>query len=450
MNLSSLWQKVLSELELQTSKANFQTWLKNSNLKKINEGIAIIAVSSNFAKEWIENKYHKLILKSLRNLIPNIKTIEYIIDTNLTQPTFKNKKETDLKDFQLSFPEVKIDFETGLNSRYQFENFVVGPSNELAVAASLAVTESPGVKYNPLFIYGGVGLGKTHLIQATGNAIKNKFENKKIKYLSSEKFTNEVIEAIRFKDTKSFREKYRNVDVLIIDDIQFISGKETTQMEFFHTFNELYSLNKQIIISSDRAPSALPEIEERLKSRFEGGMIADITKPEFETRIAILHQKMKERNYYLPEEIVELLATRIQDNIRNLEGALNLIVNSLKYQKLPPTKKNAEKILKKILQPKKIINFKKILNTVSEFYDLDPNQIVSKCRKKELVKPRQIIMYLSKEELGFAYSTIAEKLGNRDHTTVLYACQKISKEIQKNPVLEEEINQIKSRLYKTL
>ena len=447
MNFSTLWQKVLSEIEIQTSKANFQTWLKNSDLRKINEGIAIIAVSSNFAKEWIENKYHKLILKSLRSLVPNIKTIEYIIDTNLTQPVFK-EKENNLKDFQLSFPEVKIDFETGLNSRYQFENFIVGPSNELAVAASLAVTEKPGIKYNPLFIYGGVGLGKTHLIQATGNTIKNKFKNKKIKYLSSEKFTNEVIEAIRFKDTKSFREKYRNIDVLIIDDIQFISGKETTQMEFFHTFNELYGLNKQIIISSDRPPSALPEIEERLKSRFEGGMIADIAKPEFETRVAILHQKMKEKKYFLPEEIVELLAKKIQDNIRNLEGGLNLVVNSLKYQKLLPTKKNVEKILEKIFQPKRTVNFKKILNTVSEFYDLNPDQIFSKCRKKELVKPRQIIMYLLKEELGFAYSTIAEKLGNRDHTTVLYACQKISKEIQKNPLLEEEISQIKNRLCK--
>jgi len=447
MNLESLWQKVLSELQLQISKANFQTWLKNSNLKEINQGIAIIAVSSNFAKEWIENKYHKLILKSLRNLIPTIKTIEYVIDSNLTHPVFK-EKEVELKDFQLSFPEVKIDLETGLNSRYQFENFVVGPSNELAVAASLAVAEAPGVRYNPLFIYGGVGLGKTHLIQATGNAIKKRFKDKKIKYLSSEKFTNEVIEAIRFKDTKNFREKYRSVDVLIIDDIQFISGKETTQMEFFHTFNELYGLNKQIIISSDRPPSALPEIEERLKSRFEGGMIADISKPEFETRVAILHQKMKERNYYLPEEIVELLAKKIQDNIRNLEGALNLVVNSLKYQKLPPTKKNVEKILSKIFQPKKTIGFKEVLQSVAEFYDLDPNQILSRCRKKELVKPRQIMMYLLKEELGFAYSTIAEKLGHRDHTTVIYGYQKISKEIQKNPSLEEEINQIKSRIYK--
>ncbi len=452
MELEKTWQKVLSSIELEISKANFHTWLKDSRANRFEDGVFFVSLTSNFAKEWIKNKYDKLILKYLRELNPEIRSVEYVIQAvpqkvsvPKPKPT-KKKKEEPLIKAQISFQEV--DKDTGLNPRYRLDNFIVSSFNELAFAAANAIIEHPGTRYNPFFLYGGVGLGKTHLIQAIGNEIIKLYPNKKVIYTSSEKFTNEVVSAIRFKTTQEFRDKYRTIDVLIIDDIQFIGGKERTKEEFFHTFNELHENNKQIILSSDRPPASLKDIEDRLRSRFEGGIIADISKPDFETRVAILNQKMKENDTYLPEDVVEIIAKKIQDNIRNLEGALNLVYNNIKYKKIPPTKANVEAILESTFLVKRLVKPQEIIQAVSEFYQIPIKQILSKSRKKELAKARQIIMYLLREELDMPYLTIGEKIGQRDHTTIIYAYEKIKRELKKSPLIEEEINLIKEKIYK--
>ncbi len=452
MNNKEIWQTVLGEIELNISKANFITWFKNTDLLSKKEGIASIIVPNGFTKEWLENKYYKLILKTLRNISPDIKEIKFHvgsknINTDLHSKTKKPKIDEEIKQF--SFQEFEIDKETNLNPRYTFESFIIGSFNELAQAAAKSITKNLGSAYNPLFIYGGVGLGKTHLLQATGNEIINKYKNKKrVKYISSEKFTDELVESLANKKIDEFKNRYRQIDVLIIDDIQFLSGKEKTQEEFFHTFNTLYQKNKQIIISSDRPPKAIPTLEERLRSRFEGGMIADIGYPDLETRIAILKAKAAAKKIEIPEEILYYIGTHIEKNIRELEGALNRIIVYTQINNKMPSLKQANKILNKIIsQPKKITTYSKILKIVSEFYDISRNDLINKCRKKEVVYPRQIAMYLMREELKCSYPYIGEKLGNRDHTTVMYACEKINQEIEQNESLNEEINLIRDRLY---
>ncbi len=455
-DLEKLWQKVLSLLELEIPKASFHTWFKESKIEKFQDGIVFLRVNSNFAKEWIENKYQKSILCYLKNFNDQIKSIKYVIKPALTIEKEANPK-TKIKlakaivneDLQPSLQKINLLPETKLNPRYKLSNFIVGPCNELAYAAALAVTEKPGRKYNPLFVYGRVGLGKTHLIQGIGNALLEKDKSKKIIYTTSEEFTNEVVNAIHYRTTLELRKKYRNVDLLIIDDIQFIGGKERTEEEFFHTFNALYENNKQIVISSDKPPFSLVGIEKRLKSRFEGGMIVDISQPDFETRIAILHQKMKENNIFLPEEVVEVIAKNISDNIRHLEGSLNLVYNNLKYKKIPPTKKNIEEILNSIFKPRKVIKPQEVINTICQYFNLETSKVVSQSRKKEFVHARQMIIYFLREELEMPYLSIGSILGNRDHTTIMYSLEKINKEIENNPLLEKEINEIKEILYQS-
>lgn len=454
MENNELWQSVLGELELQISKPNFQTWLKNSRLVEKKDDAVIIALESIFAKEWVENKYHKSILKTLRNFDPDIKEIFYQIqpaDEKL-KPTLIHKKSDFINlSKPLEFPEYTIDIKTGLNSKYTLQNFVVGANNELAYSAAMAAVSELGKKYNPLFIYGGVGLGKTHLIQGTGNEIKKLYKDRaKVRYLSTETFTNEVINGIRTKKMDDLKNKYRKIDVLIIDDIQFISGKEKTQEEFFHTFNALYEANKQIIISSDRSPYLLSTLEERLRSRFEGGMVADITYPDFETRIAILKNKLQNQSYdlSLPDSILNIIAQKFPNNIRELEGALVRLVGILRIRKLTPSQENIESVLDEIgAQKIRMIAPDHIIKTVAGFYNISEKELISHSRKKELVKPRQIVMYLLREDLKNSFPTIARKLGNRDHTTILHAYNKISKEIIKNRGLSQEINIIKEKIY---
>ena len=451
MNFKELWRATLGEIELSISKPNFITWFKNTQIGSKKDGLVIINVPNGFTKEWLENKYYKLILKALRNISPDIKKIQFVISNQKTTPkekeVVKERPELLFKK-QLDFEELKVDRETNLNPKYTFESFVVGSFNELAQAAARAVTKHLGNLYNPLFIYGGVGLGKTHLLQAIGNEVAKKHPSKKIKYLSSEKYISELVDAISKKGMESFKPKYRKVDILIVDDIHFMAGKEKTQEEFFHTFNTLYQQNKQIVISSDRPPKAISTLEERLRSRFEGGMIADISYPDLETRVAILKTKAKERNFDISDEILQYIATHIQKNIRELEGALNRVIISSQLSGLPPTLEKTTQILSQIItQPKKVTNLKNILNRVAEFYDVAVNDLVNRSRKKEVVYPRQIAMYLIREELKASYPYIGEKLGGRDHTTVIYACEKISQEIDRSENLQQEINLIKERIY---
>jgi chromosomal replication initiator protein len=445
-----LWQAVLAQIQLSISPANFSTWFRNTDVLHLKDGEVVISVPNSFAKEWLENKYNKVIFKILRNLDEGIKEVKYAVgrqETKIPKKLSFSLAETD----QLEFPELKVDKETNLNPRYTFENFVVGPFNELPQAAAWAVSRDPGVIYNPLFIYGGVGLGKTHLLQAIGNEVAKTSESpasKKIKYIPSEKFTSEVVAAIKNHSMEQFKLKYRAIDVLIIDDIQFLAGKEKTQEEFFHTFNTLYEKNKQIILSSDRPPKAIPSLAERLRSRFEGGMIADIGYPDLETRMAILKTKVQEKKIDLPEEILTFIATNIQRNIRELEGTLNRLVGHYKLSNQPIDAETATSLLKKLLlSPAKAVTAKKIIKAVAEFYDLKEKHLSENSRKREIVKPRQIAMYLLREDLKSSYPFIGRKLGGKDHTTAIYSCGKILKELETNENLKEEIELIRQVIF---
>lgn len=458
MELQELWKAALGDIELQVSKANYKTWLQNTSIVNRNNGVVTVAVPNSFTKEWLENKYHKFILRSLRNIESEIKEVVYQIKPNQTKEESKNKKQTDEDKFvahkQLDFVELNVDAETNLNPRYTFENFIVGPSNELAHAAATAITKNLGTKYNPLFIYGGVGLGKTHLIQAIGNKVKAENRNKKVKYVTSERFTSEVITNLRSgsmrpNDMDDFKKRWREIDLLIIDDIQFLSGKEKTQDEFFHTFNALYDAGKQIIISSDRPPKSIQTIEERLRSRFEGGMTADISYPDLETRIAILKTKANEKGIDFSYDILEYVASNIKKNVRELEGALNrLIASNLNSNKKDLGLNEVKKVLNSIINtPKKSTNLKNIIKAVAEFYDISEKELLERSRKKEIVKPRQVIMYLLREELKSSFPFIGLKIGGRDHTTAIHACEKIKKELELDQNFSDEINIIREKLY---
>lgn len=454
MTNEQLWQAVLGELELYISKANFTTWFKNTNIVSKNDQEITIGVSNGFTREWLENKYHKLILKAIQNVCPEIKKVNYKIGGVQKAPASGSfmKPGAVSDNFRNSYSNTGVADESGLsflNPKYTFESFIIGPSNELAHAACLAVSKNIGNVYNPLFIYGGVGLGKTHLLQSIGNEILKKQPNKKVRYASSERFTSELIEAISGKRTKFFKEIYRKIDVLIIDDIQFLAGKEKTQEEFFHTFNTLYENNKQIVLSSDRPPKAIPALEERLRSRFEGGMIADIGFPDYEIRFAILKAKAKAKKLDIPDDSLNYIAQNIQKNIRELEGALNRVVATCELDNsYPNVKKTASILANTISQPiKKATTPKDILESVAGFYGITTKDLTQKNRRREIVKPRQVAMYLMRTEIRSSFPSIGSWLGGRDHTTAMHAHKKISQEIENDRTTEQEIRLIIEKLY---
>ncbi len=458
MDHQELWKTVLGEIELQISRPNFLTWFKNSQLVEKNEkeGVALVALPNNFAKEWVKNRYHKIILGSLRNIDGSIKYVNYVVVSHNTplKPSRVEKKQkaVELIDEKSNLPitELRVDPKTNLNPKYIFDTFVVGSSNELACAAINAVIENVGKKYNPLFIYGGVGLGKTHLLQAAGNAVHKKYDGKiRVLYVTSEKFINDVVWALRNKRADDMKKKYRDVDMLIIDDIQFIGGKAATELEFFYTFNALYENNKQIIISSDRPPAAIPTLEERLRSRFEGGMIADVAYPDYEMRLAILKTKAQSHNAAIDEKTLEYIATKVQKNIREVEGVLNKVLFYQQYKNNTIDQKKLDEIINETAQvsPKNITPAE-IVKTVAEFYEISQQELTERGRKQEIVEPRQVVMYLLRELLKLSYPNIGERLGKRDHTTVIHAYEKISKEVTTNSALNQKILLIKERLFK--
>ncbi|MBU1045598.1 chromosomal replication initiator protein DnaA [Patescibacteria group bacterium] len=449
MNKEELWQAILSQIQFNISQANFSTWFKNTYILSKDNGIIIIAVPNNFSKEWLEKKYNKLVLNGLEELNERVKSIEYkVVNVPAPQRPKVSAKAEITAINQLELEELALDKYTNLNPKYTFDNFVVGPFNELAHAAGWAVSQKPGLVYNPFFVYGGVGLGKTHLLQAIGNKVGEHFSKKKIKYLSSERFISGIINAIKNQTIEDFKNAYRDFDVLIIDDIQFLAGKEKTQEEFFHLFNVLYETNKQIVISSDRPPKAISALEERLRSRFEGGMITDIGTPDFESRIAILKQKIQEKKAGISEEVLGYIASNIQKNVRELEGALKSLAAWKQLHNQDINLELAKKILRKTVNPQpKGLNFQKIVTTVAEFYSMKDKDLFVISRKKEIVKPRQIAMYFLREELKSSFPFIGKKFGGKDHTTAIYACEKISKEIIENEQLAEEINLIKEKIY---
>ena len=447
MDLDQLWQSTLGEMEVQLSRANFTMWMKNSSLVDKKDGTFYVALPNNFAKEWVEGKYHKNILSILRTRDDSVRKVEFVVGG---ESMFSKKQERPVKVVENAMElEFKNDPETNLNPRYTLGSFVVGPSNELAFAAATAITEKIG-KYNPLFIYGGVGLGKTHLIEAVGNEIVAKYQKRiRPKYVPSEQFTRDIVWGLRNDRIESMKKKYRDVDVLIVDDIQFIGGKEKTEEEFFHTFNALYENNKQIIISSDRPPQAIPILEERLRSRFEGGFVADVSYPEYEMRVAIIHSKLQEARRQLNNEVIDLVARRVKRNIRELEGVLKKILFYEEQKGGEVTTKIAEGIIEKAVQNlSKHINELVILKAVAEFYNISLETMTSSNRRKEIVEPRQVAMYLLREISDLSYPYIGEKLG-RDHTTAIHAYEKINQEINKNPSLNQKILTIRDMIFKS-
>ena len=449
MDLNQLWQLTLSEMEVQLSRANFATWLKNSQLIDNKDGVFFVALPNNFVKEWIENNYQKNILGVLRNFDGSAKKLEFIVTNQEPKILTKKRLEVDFNkiDNQAGLDLVRVDPDTNLNPRYTLDSFIVGSSNELAHAAALAIIQEVGTKYNPFFVYGGVGLGKTHLIQAIGNEIRLKHKGKyRPRYVSSEKFTSDVVWGIRNKRMEDMKKKYRDCDVLIIDDIQFIGGKEKTEEEFFHTFNTLYEGNKQIIISSDRPPQSIPTLEERLRSRFEGGLTADISYPDYEMRIAIIKNRLQVVNRQLSPQVIDLLANSIKRNIRELEGVLNKVLFYQERKGVEIDKKTVEEIIEKSTQ-----NFlgrisdDQILKAVADFYNVGIPDLIGRSRKKETVEPRQVAMYLLRDILRMSYPYIGEKL-KRDHTTVIHSFEKINQEVNKNSPFNQKIILIKESL----
>jgi chromosomal replication initiator protein len=450
MNNNELWQSVLAQMQLSISKANFATWFQNTEVTTRDNEKVIISVPNAFSKEWLSNKYYKPILKTMHDIDNTIKELEFVINPQSAKTlAAKQTSESEKQDIeQLKFDEFKVNKETNLNPRYTFENFIVGSFNELAYAAALAISENPGHIYNPLFIYGGVGLGKTHLMQAIGNKIADGPKKKKVKYIPSEKLISNIIAAIRSNTMEAFKASLAPIDVLIIDDVQFIAGKIKTQEEFFHVFNSLYEKNKQIILSSDKPPNAIAELEERLRSRFEGGMIADISLPEYETRLVILKTKLQEKNLKLPDEILEYIASNVKKNIRELEGALNNLLIYYKTNNTVPDLETAKRLLKGfVFSPFDVANYKKIIETVAKFYNLEEKNLFDLTRRKEIVKPRQVAMFLLRKELKYSFPAIARKFGGKDHTTVIYAYKKIQRESEENNKLTDELNLIKQRVY---
>jgi len=443
LNTQKIWQEVLAELELLIPKANFKTWFQNTSLSKIEGDTAVISVPNAFTKSWLEKKYDKNILKALELATDNeIKKIRYEVGgpvAILAPPEI------------LKVPPLKEEAVNGfgLNPNYTFKRFVIGKENELAHAATCAVANNPGKKYNPLFIYGGVGLGKTHLLHAVGHAISEKNKNLKVLCTNAERFTNEYVEAIKSGTMEKFRKKYHQIDVLLVDDIQFIAGKESTQETFFHIFNTLHQTDKQIVITSDRPPKAIPALEDRLVSRFEWGLIADIVPPGFEMRLAILKAKCQEKKFSLSDEVLDYLANQIDSNIRELEGVLNRLIA---YRDFHGIELNLD-VVKSIVNSlstgtnKKLIRLKEVLETVADFYNIKVSEMIGQSRKKELVEPRQVSMLLLREELKCSFPLIGKEFGNRDHTTVMHACEKIKREIGEDGRRKQEIDFIKQKLY---
>ncbi len=456
MDQEHLWKSVLAELELDISRASFITWFKETAIADIAEGVVTISVPNGFAKNWLQDKYHKPILRALRNAAEDIRDVNYVVGP-LSRPMHLARSKPrphqrsdfmELPQDRLELREAAADPASGLNPRYTFEHFVVGSFNELAHAAAQAVIKNPGRTYNPLFVYGGVGLGKTHLIQAIGNDLLHKNSALKVRYLPAEKYMSDVVDALTGKSMNELKERYRAVDLLIMDDIQFIARTEKMQEEFFHLFNTLYEKNRQIIISSDKPPAAIPTLEGRLRSRFEGGMIADLGEPDFETRLAILKSKLKARNLSLPEEVLAAVAEAITANIRDLEGALNRLVLRTSMSAAPLDVEETKKILAQISSaPRRFASYKKVIRTVAEFYDVTEKDIINRSRRKEIVKPRQIAMYLLREELKCSFPFIGDKLGKKDHTTAIHAYKKILADLGANPVLEMELKAVKEKIY---
>ncbi|MGI6575129.1 MAG: chromosomal replication initiator protein DnaA [bacterium] len=441
-DLDALWKKTLNKIENELSKPSFETWVKPTQPLQITNNTLIIAVPNEFARDWLETRYATIISETLQEITQLPLAVKFVIPQDQIKLSSNNNQVSKTTQEELTITPC-------FNPKYTFDTFIVGNSNRFAHAASLAVAEAPAKAYNPFFIYGGVGLGKTHLMQAIGHYILANYPQSKVVYVTTEKFTNHLINAIRDDNTVNFRNQYRNIDVLLVDDIQFLAKKERTQEEFFHTFNTLHEAGKQIIISSDRPPKEIPTLEERLRSRFEWGLITDIQPPDLETRIAILRKKAELDQLEINDEIIHYIASKIETNIRELEGAL---IRVMAFSSLTNNKKItlalADEALKDILPETKpkVITVELIQQVVADYFNINLNELIGKKRTRAIAYPRQIAMYLARELTDSSLPIIGEKFGGRDHTTVLHGNEKIKQDLTESSELQIQINELKKRI----
>ena len=445
-NPRELWEYMLTQVELSISPANFNTWFRNSFIVRIGEdGVVYLGVPSQFFKDWYLKKFHALLLKIVRDVSYECRNIEYLIvkDEHRKIPRENRNIRGAL---ELPLDEFYINKSDNLNPRYTFDTFVIGSFNELAYAAAQATLERPGITYNPLFVYGDTGRGKTHLVQAVGNQFKKQYPGRKVFYLTSEKFVIDYTDSVQAGTANRFKDKYRHYDLLIMDDVQFLSKKERSEEELFHLFNALHDTNKQIVFSSDRPPVAIPDIAERLKGRLASGMTVDIGEPDSESRMAIVRRKASSHGVLLSDEVVEYVATSMNGSIRELEGMVNSIICHAQVKGLSPDIAEVRQSLRSFTRPQKNISVKNVVDKVAEYYGIDEESIYEKTRRREVVRPRQVIMYILREDFSISYPTIGTKLGGRDHTTVIHSCEKIKREVVVNNELAKEIQNIRTLL----
>ncbi|MDP4020701.1 MAG: chromosomal replication initiator protein DnaA [Candidatus Adlerbacteria bacterium] len=437
-----LWENTLVELELSISKPNFSTWFKDTHVIKVEDGVAYVGVPSQFARDWLSTKFHKDILRSLRGFADSIRSVEYVISRSPKKVVEEVQARAPAE-----LPLESVHSKTNLNPRFNFSTFIVGPFNEVAHAAAQAVVRKPGIAYNPLLVYGPTGLGKTHLIQAIGNHLRMSAPERKVLYLTSEKFSMDYVSSVQSGKVQWFKEKYRQYDLLIMDDIQFLAKMEKTKEEFFHLFNYLHDGNKQLVFSSDQHPNMIQGLEDRLKSRLGAGMIVSVTPPDHESRLAIVRAKALAHNFILSDEVLEYLATTIEGNVRELEGALNTLLIQFEMRGKPINLNDAKVLLRGASSAaKKAVSVQEVVKTIANFYGIDEASIYEKTRRKEVVRPRQVIMFLLREDFHVSFPSIGEKLGGRDHTTVIHSCDKVKNDLTNDSILGQEIHQIRLML----
>lgn len=451
MNSRAVWQGVLGEIEVTMPSSSFSAWFNNSELEIVSEKEVVVIASNIFTKTQLEKRFHNQIVEALEHNGVNATSITYSVKSSMKKPRINREAKIEEKPSTVSpaalITPSQISHSSNLNPRYTFDNFIVGSSNDLAYAACQAVAANPGTKYNPLYLYGGAGLGKTHLMQAVGNEIVKKQPSARVLYITTETFVSEFLDSIRYKK-KGLADKYRNVDVLIVDDMQFIAGKEKTQDEFFHTFNDLHQNNKQIIISSDKPPKSIPTLTDRLRSRFEWGMAIDIQMPDFETRCAIIKAKAAFSDAELDTNVIEYLATNFKTNIRELEGALNRLLAYAEMQNFNPDLQAAEGILGNMKRARpQHITAKQVIDKTARYYNIEAKDMCSARRDKFITMPRQVAMYLLRSELKMSFPKIAQELGRKDHTTAMHSIEKITRESAISVSIREQINDIRDKLY---
>ena len=445
LDARELWEYVLTQVELSISPANFNTWFRDSSIVKIEDGIVYIGVPSQFFRDWYLKKFNMLLLKIIRSVSHEYRNIEYmIVKDDRRRP--KEVRRQPQQTTEMPLDEFYINKSDNLNPRYTFDNFVIGSFNELAHTAAQAAIRRPGITYNPFFIYGDTGRGKTHLIQAIGNQFKKLYPTRKVYYLTSEKFGTDYTDSLQAGTANRFKEKYRQYDLIIMDDVQFLSKKEKMQEELFHLFNAFHDNNKQVIFSSDRAPAAIPDIAERLRGRFASGMSVDIGEPDAESRMAIVRKKAAVHGVTLSDEVVEHIATSVSGSIRELEGVINSVVCHTQVKGVPPDLAEVRQSLRSFARPQKTVSVKHVVSKVAEFYGIDEESIYEKTRRREVVRPRQVIMYILREDFSVSYPTIGSKLGGRDHTTVIHSCEKVKREVIEDAELAKEIQDIRTLL----